>query len=274
MQAYAVGSRKQFFERQITRLVLSFDVRRQASPLRVNDSHSQRDRAQRQFPTDLAQSHDTQLALVKRNHSRDACPVAVRRVRPIIGGWTVAGILQLLEADEVCVPSQLARQSKHQRQGLLRGGNIRAPADRQQLNPRSFTGELINIASGEAVFLHEPKCVARCRYFSRADHEFLDHEDAGCGSVRQQLGLIAYEMNLSRVNVLRLRADAVAPTSEVRRIVFTEMGKRLNTFFGSAWIEDNLNEAKEAIVLDDEFERHKKLRSKVQPFNGSKAPGD
>src|SRR5262249_15194993 len=253
MQAYAIGSREQFFERNITRLILRFDVRRQSTPLRIDDPHAQCDGAQRQFSANLAQSDDTQLALIKRNHSRDACPVAVRRVRPIIGGWTVAGILQLLEADEVCIPSQLARQSKHQRQRLLRGGNIRAPADGQQLNARSFAGEMINIASGEAVFLHEPKCVARCRYFSRADHEFLDHEDAGCGSVRQQLGLIAYEMNLSRVNVLRLRADAVAPTSEVRRIVFTEMGKRLNTFFGSAWIEDNLNEAKEAVVLDDEF---------------------
>jgi hypothetical protein len=32
------------------------------------------------------------------------------------------------------------------------------------------------------------------------------------------------------------------------------MGKRLDTFFGSVWIEDNLNETKEAVVLDDEFE--------------------
>src|SRR5215510_4862310 len=113
MQAYAVGSRKQFFERQITRLVLSFDVRRQASPLRIDDPHAQCDGAERQFPTDLAQSHDTQLALVKRNHSRDPCPVAVGRVRPIIAGWTVAGIAQLLEADEVCVSFQLPRPPKY-----------------------------------------------------------------------------------------------------------------------------------------------------------------
>src|SRR5262245_8832265 len=263
MQAYAVGSREQFFKRQITRLVLSFDVCRQSSPLRIDDPHAQCDGTQRQFPTDFAQSDDTQVALIKRNHSRDACPVAVRRVRPIIGGWTVAGFLQLLEADEVCVPSQLARQSKHQSQGLLRRGNIGAPADGQQLNARSFAGELINIASGEAVFVHEPKCVARCRYFFRADHEFFDYEDAGAGSVRQQLGLIAYEVNRRRVNVLRLRADAVAPTSEVRRIVLTEMGKRLNTFFGSTWIEDNLNEAKEAVVFDDEFETRHKFLFKV-----------
>ena len=51
----------------------------------------------------------------------------------------------------------------------------------------------------------------------------------------------------------RLRADAVAPTTEVRRIVLTEMGKRLDTFFGGAWIENNLNEAQEAVVFDDEF---------------------
>src|SRR5262245_53600036 len=263
MQAYAVGSRKQFFERKITRSILRFDVRRQSSPLRIDDPHVQCDGAQRQFPADLAQSDDTQLALIKRNHSRDACPVAVRRVRPIIGGWIVAGFLQSLEADEVCVPSQLARQSKHQRQGLLRRGNIRAPSDGQQLNACSFAGEMINIASGEAVFVHEPKCVARCRYFFRADHEFFDYEDAGAGSVRQQLGLIAYEANLSRVNVLRLRADAVAPAAEVRRIVFTEMGKRLNTFFGSTWVEDNLNEAKEAIVFDDEFKTEHKFLFKV-----------
>jgi hypothetical protein len=31
------------------------------------------------------------------------------------------------------------------------------------------------------------------------------------------------------------------------------MGKCLDTFFGSAWIENNLNEAKETVVLDDEF---------------------
>jgi hypothetical protein len=29
-----------------------------------------------------------------------------------------------------------------------------------------------------------------------------------------------------------------------------------------------LNETKEAVVLDDEFGGHKKLRSKVQRFNG------
>src|SRR5262249_61423958 len=40
MQAHAVGSRKQFFERKITRLVLSFDVRRQSSPLPINDPHA------------------------------------------------------------------------------------------------------------------------------------------------------------------------------------------------------------------------------------------
>jgi hypothetical protein len=36
--------------------------------------------------------------------------------------------------------------------------------------------------------------------------------------------------------------------------VFTKMGKRSDTLFGGAWIEHNLNEAKEAVVLDDEFE--------------------
>jgi hypothetical protein len=59
MQTYAVGSREQFFEGKITRLVLSFDVRRQASALRIDDAHTQRDSAQRQFPTDLAQADDT-----------------------------------------------------------------------------------------------------------------------------------------------------------------------------------------------------------------------
>jgi hypothetical protein len=92
--------------------------------------------------------------------------------------------------------------------------------------------------------------------------------------VRQQLGLVVYKVNVARVNILRLRANGIAPTLEVRGIVFTKMGKRSYTFFGSAWIEHNLNEAKEAVVLDHEFGGHKKLRSKVQPFNGSKASGD
>ena len=87
-----------------------------------------------------------------------------------------------------------------------------------------------------------------------SDSEFFDDDDARAGSVCQQLGLIVYKVNLGRVNVLRLRANGIAPTLEVRRIVFTKMGKRSDTLFGRAWIEHNLNEAKEAVVLDNEFE--------------------
>ena len=53
--------------------------------------------------------------------------------------------------------------------------------------------------------------------------------------------------------VERLRANGIAPTLEVRRIMFTKMGKRSYTLFGGAWIEHNLNEAKETVVLDNEF---------------------
>src|SRR5882724_7972296 len=109
MQAYAVGSRKQFFERKITRLILLFDVRRQASALRIDDAHAQRDGAERQFPADFAQADDTQPTLIQRYHSRDPRPVTVWRVRAVVGRWTVAGGFQLLEADEVCVPGQLSR---------------------------------------------------------------------------------------------------------------------------------------------------------------------
>ena len=58
---------------------------------------------------------------------------------------------------------------------------------------------------------------------------------------------------LSLPPLARLRADGITPTTEVRCIVFTKMGKRLDTFFGGTWIEDNLNEAQEAVVFDDEF---------------------
>src|SRR4249920_846566 len=103
MQAYAIGSRKQFLEREITRPILLFDVGRQASALRIDDAHAQRDGAERQFPANFAQADDTHLTLIECYHSRDARPVTVRRVRAVVGRWTIAGVFQLLDADEVCV---------------------------------------------------------------------------------------------------------------------------------------------------------------------------
>ena len=73
------------------------------------------------------------------------------------------------------------------------------------------------------------------------------------GSICQQLGLIVDKANVGRINILRLRADAIAPAAEVRRVVLAEMGKGVDALFRRARIEDNLDEAEKAVVFDDEF---------------------
>ena len=75
------------------------------------------------------ETDDAELLAVKRDHAGDARPVAVRRVRAVVGRRLVTGVFQLLDADEIGVLRQLARQREHQHQSLLRGGNIGAPAD-------------------------------------------------------------------------------------------------------------------------------------------------
>ena len=159
---------------------------------------------------------------------------------------------------EVCVPVQLSRASPSINVNRwLRGGNIGTPADGRALERlQSSTGETINVAKlVKAVFLHAtqasfPLSGSSCSPTVSSS----TYDDARAGSVRQQLGLVVCKVNVARVNILRLRANGIAPTLEVRRIMFTKMGKRSDTLFGGAWIEHNLNEAKEAVVLDDEFE--------------------
>ncbi len=169
MQAHAVGARQQFIHTGIVRLVLLLDLRRQTRPLRVDDAHAERQRAQRQLPADLPQTHDAKLLAVKRHHVRDARPVAVRRVRTVVGRRLVAGFFQLLDADEVGILGELAGEREHQGQSLLGSGDIGAAANRQDLDARRVTSGAVDVARGETIFLHKLQTIAGCGNFFLAD---------------------------------------------------------------------------------------------------------
>src|SRR5262249_27670497 len=105
-----------------------------------------------------------------------------------------------------------------------------------------------------------------CGNFLGADRQFLYDDNGRAGCVCQQLWLSIYQTNVTGVNVLRLCADAATPTGKSRRVMLAEVGKRFDSLLGGAWIKDDLDEAQEAVVFDDELEGHKILRSKVKEF--------
>jgi hypothetical protein len=197
-------------------------------------------------------------------------PIAVRRVTAIVSRRLVAGVFQLLDADQIRVARELTRQSEHQSQSLLGRRNVGPPANGQNLYARARARGAVDVACGETVFLHELEPVSGYGDFFGAYRQLFDDNDIGAGNVRQQLRLIGYELNVAGVDVGRLRADFLAPAGKVRRVVLAEMRKRFDALFRSRWVEDDLNEPEKTVVFDDELHgyrmRFKVQRSKVQRF--------
>ena len=61
------------------------------------------------------------------------------------------------------------------------------------------------------------------------------------------------ETNTRRIDISCLRADLVAPALKIRRVVLAKMRERFESLLRSGWIEDNLDQAEETVVFDDEF---------------------
>src|SRR6266850_2581484 len=132
-------------------------------PLRVDDAHLQRCRAQRQLPPDFSQPDDSELPLIKSYEPGDTRPVAIWRMRAIVTRRRVARRAQLLLAYEVRILVELAGQREHQRESLLGGRNIGAPPERQHLNARSLACCAVDARRRDAVFLYDLQSLSRGR---------------------------------------------------------------------------------------------------------------
>ena len=67
------------------------------------------------------------------------------------------------------------------------------------------------------------------------------------------IGLVVDETNIRRIDISCLRANLVAPAEKIRRVVLAKMRERFESLLRSGWIEDNLDQAEETVVFDDEF---------------------
>jgi hypothetical protein len=173
---------------------------------------------------------------------------------PVISRRLVAGGHELINADQIGILHDLARQGEHQHHALLGGGDIRSTANRQYSRAGLVTGRLIDVARGNAIFLHESERLPRRGDLFEAHAQLLDDGDGRARKIRPKFALIVDQLNVGWIEILRFCADFVAPCTKVRRVVLAEMRKRVEAFFWRVWIEDNLDEPKKTIVFDDEFE--------------------
>ena len=253
MDAHEVRAGEQFFQGTISRLIFSFHLFGQARALAVNDAHTEREGAERKLSANLAQADDAELSLIERDHARDARPVAVRGVLALISRRFVTGGFQLVNADEIGVAGYLARQREHQHQTLLGGGNIGPASNREHFNVGARACGYVDIARGEAVFLREFERASGAHDLFGANRQFLDHGDSCAREMRLKLALSVHQNDFGWMDILRLRANLVAPTEKIRGVVLAEMREGREPLFRSVEIEDDLDQTQKTIVFDDEF---------------------
>ena len=177
-------------------------------------------------------------------------------MRAVISRRLITGVFELFDADQIGVPRDLARQREHQHQSLLRGGDIGAAANREHFYASRFTCGAIDVASGEAVFLHELERASGAAISLVADGQFFDHDDACAGSVGQQLALDCPPGERRSGKIFC--ACARMPSHQPRKSgvsCLQKWAKASNRSFGRARVEDDLDETQKTVVFDDEFHR-------------------
>ena len=103
------------------------------------------------------------------------------------------------------------------------------------------------------VFLDDLERASGRRNFGLANRQRFDHNRLRAENICEQVGLIIDEADVYGIETFCASADTVAPAAEVRQIVSAEMGECGEALGGRCRIENNLDQPKKAIVLDNEF---------------------
>ncbi len=242
MKAHAVRVHEQFLQRAIRCLIAPFFLGRQAAALGVDDVHAECSGPQCHFPPDFSQADDAELLSIKCPKAADPGPIAVGRMRALVGRRRVAGGAQLLDADEAAGLGDFARQRKHECQRVFGRGDVGAASESQDLDARALAGCEIDAGRDRAVFLDDPESFSRRRDLARADGECFDHDALRAGQACEQRRFIFGEPDFGGIKPPESGAETLAPAGEVRQIAGHKMGERRQSRSGGRGVENDLDE--------------------------------
>src|SRR5713226_1149144 len=145
-------------------------------------------------------------------------------------------------------------EREHQREGVLRAGDIGSPAHTENLDTGSGTGCDIDIPKHGAVFVNDLK-LGRASKLLRSHGEGFDDQCARGGKIDTQFRMRGHEPNIAGIEPSYARSELIAPARKVRLVVRHEVSKSGASFLRRRRIEHHTDQTSPGIVLDDHYWR-------------------
>ena len=141
-------------------------------------------------------------------------------------------------------------EREHQRECMLRAGDIGSPAHSENLDAGSDAGRDIDISKEGAVLVNDLE-LRRASKLLRSHGEGFDDQGAGGRKLGAQLRRRGHETNLAGIEPSCARSEVIAPARKIRLVGRHEVGKSGASFLRRRGIKHHTDQASPGIVFND-----------------------
>src|SRR5205807_2108617 len=132
-----------------------FFASRQPRALEIQDVHSERGGARGDLAADFSKPDDAYRAAVQAACSRNASPIAARHMSAVERLVRQVRSRKPLDAGKPVEAMDASREREHQREGVLRAGDVGPPAHAEDLDAGSGAGRDVDVSKHGAVFVND-----------------------------------------------------------------------------------------------------------------------
>ena len=157
-----------------------------------------------------------------------------------------------LDAGQTVDAVDASREREHQRECMLRAGDIGAPAHSENLDAGSNAGRDIDISKEGAVLVNDLE-LRRASKLRRSHGEGFDDQGAGGRKLGAQLRRGGHETNLAGIEPSCARSEVIAPARKIRLVGRHEVGKSGASFLRRRGIKHHTDQASPGIVFNDHY---------------------
>ena len=149
---------------------------------------------------------------------------------------------KLLDADQPVDAVDASCEREHQREGVLRAGDIGSPAHPENLHAGSDAGRDIDISKQGAVFVNDLELGGASKLL-RSHGEGFDDQCARGRKIGMQFRMGGHEPNLAGIEPSCARSELLAPAREIRHVGRHEVGKSGASLLRRRGVEHHADQA-------------------------------
>jgi hypothetical protein len=159
---------------------------------------------------------------------------------------------KLLDAIQSFGAMDASREREHQREGVLRAGDIGSPPHAENLDAGSGAGGGIDVSEHGTVFVNDLQS-GRASKLLRSHGEGLDDQCPRRRKIDTQFRMRRHQPNLAGIEPACACSELVAPARKIGLVWRHEVGKSSASFLGRRGVKHYANQASPWIVFNDHY---------------------